>query len=70
MTELTRFRPRLAQRQYPSFNFERASVALLASYKPVRHSAHPDLPLRSEWRDPVAVTAVLSQAAAGGTTWA
>lgn len=50
MTELQRFRPRLARRHFTPFNFERASIQLLSSLRNRRHSVTP-LPLHSEWRD-------------------
>jgi hypothetical protein len=39
MTELTRFQRRLIKFQSPTFNFERASVALLSSFKKQHHLA-------------------------------
>lgn len=53
MTELTRFARRLIKFQSPAFNFERASVALLASFK--QHGHLGIIPsMQSEWRDPPA----------------
>ena len=54
MTELARFHPAAARRQ-PTFVFERASLALIATWRD-RHTRTQasDLPLDSEWRDPVA----------------
>ena len=52
MTELARFRPAAAKHQ-PSFVFERASIALIATWH--EHLATPttaELSLDSEWRDP------------------
>ena len=51
MTELTRFQLRLIQCQSPAFNFERASIALLASFKR-RHHLALTVSMDSEWRDP------------------
>ena len=53
MTELTRFARRLIKFQSPAFNFERASVALLASFKQHRRLAIISS-MESEWRDPPA----------------
>ncbi len=53
MTELTRFQRRLIKFQSPVFNFERASVALLSSFKQHRHLARAPL-MSGEWRDPPA----------------
>ncbi len=53
MTELTRFQRRLIKFQSPAFNFERASVALLSSFKLHRRLA-PIPSMNSEWRDPPA----------------
>jgi hypothetical protein len=39
MIELVRFQRRLIQFQAPAFNFERASVALLSSFKKQHHLA-------------------------------
>lgn len=50
MTELQRFRPRLARRQYVPFNFDRASIQLLFSLR-FSQPGGPAVPLRSEWRD-------------------
>ena len=50
MTELQRFRPRLARRHFTPFNFERASIELLASLRSRRHPVAA-LPLHSDWRD-------------------
>jgi hypothetical protein len=54
MTELARFRPAAAKLQ-PTFVFERASLALVATWR-VRLAAPGTaaLSLDSEWRDPVA----------------
>jgi hypothetical protein len=52
MIELKRFQRQLATCQ-PTFNFERASVALLARHQRRNACAH-DLPMISEWRDPPA----------------
>jgi len=53
MTELKRFQRRLIKFQSPAFNFERASVALLSSFKQYRRLAI--IPsTNSEWRDPTA----------------
>jgi hypothetical protein len=52
MTELTQFQLRLIKSQSNAFNFERASVALLARHKCQHHSHEVHVPLRSEWRDP------------------
>ena len=52
MTELARFRPAAAKLQ-PHFVFERASLALIATWR--ERLATPvaaDLSLASEWRDP------------------
>ncbi len=54
MTELARFRPAAAKLQ-PSFVFERASLALIATWR--ERLAAPGISahsLSSEWRDPVA----------------
>ena len=51
MTELTRFQRRLIKFQSPAFNFERASIALLATFKR-RHHLATTVSLDSEWRDP------------------
>ena len=54
MTELARFHPAAARPQ-PSFVFERASLALIVTWR--EHLATPGtagLSLDSEWRDPVA----------------
>ena len=55
MTELARFRPAAARHQ-PTFVFERASLALIATMRErLATSLHAaDLPLGSEWRDPAA----------------
>lgn len=53
MTELARFTRRLNHTQAPTFNFERASLALLGRLKQ-HHPAKP-LSLQSEWRDPPAL---------------
>ncbi len=54
MTELARFRPAVAKYQ-PTFVFERASLALIATWHERRiHTQASDLPLESEWRDPAA----------------
>lgn len=50
MTELQRFRPRLAGRHFTPFNFERASIQLLSNLRIRRHPVTA-VPLRSEWRD-------------------
>jgi len=53
MTELTRFQRRLIRFQSPGFNFERASVALISSFK--QHRRLAIIPSTdSEWRDPPA----------------
>ena len=53
MLELAKFRLGAVARQPSPFKFERASVQVLA-----RHQRRPaplaNLPLQSEWRDPVA----------------
>lgn len=57
MTELKRFQPRLAKLHSLPFDFERASVRLLAQHQqPVRRPA-PQVELTSEWRDPPRLTA-------------
>ena len=52
MLELAKFRLGAVARPSPPFKFERASVQVLA-----RHQRRPaplaNLPLQSEWRDPV-----------------
>lgn len=54
MTELARFRPAAAKLQ-PTFVFERASIALIATWRErLNRTRASDLPLDSEWRDPVA----------------
>lgn len=54
MTELARFRPAVAKHQ-PTFVFERASLALIATWRDRRTCTKTsDLPLDSEWRDPAA----------------
>lgn len=53
MTKLARFARRLIKFQSPAFNFERASVALLASFKQHRRLAITPS-MESEWRDPPA----------------
>jgi hypothetical protein len=55
MTELARFRPAAARHQ-PTFVFERASLALIATWRRDSLATSPaaDLPLDSEWRDPPA----------------
>ena len=54
MTELARFRPASAKLQ-PTFVFERASIALIATWRDrVTRTQAAELPLDSEWRDPVA----------------
>ncbi len=53
MTELTRFQRRLIKFQSAAFNFERASVALLSSFKEHRHLV-PIPSMNSEWCDPPA----------------
>ena len=51
MTELARFQHQLIPFQSPEFNFERGSIALLASLKRHHHLA-TTLLMDSEWRDP------------------
>jgi hypothetical protein len=51
MSELTRFQIRQIRFQSPTFNFERASVALLSRLKQHRRFVTVP-PLGSEWRDP------------------
>ena len=51
MTELTRFQRRLIKFQSPAFNFERASLALLTSFKRRPQIAFT-VSMDSEWRDP------------------
>ena len=54
MTERARFRPAAAKLQ-PTFVFERASLALIATWREhLTRTRASDLPLDSEWRDPVA----------------
>ncbi|PRD67327.1 hypothetical protein C6P61_17005 [Malikia spinosa] len=54
MTELARFHPAAAKHQ-PTFVFERASLALIATWRDrCTHTLAADLPLDSEWRDPAA----------------
>ncbi len=54
MNELGKFRLRLVTRPSTALDFEDASVALLARYQVKRHLAR-DVPIRSEWRDPLAL---------------
>ena len=54
MNELGQFQLRLVTRPSTALDFERASVALLARYQVKGHVA-PDVPIRSEWRDPIAL---------------
>ena len=54
MFELAQFQLRLVTRPTTALAFEDASVALLARYQ-VKRSLAPDLPIRSEWRDPLAL---------------
>ena len=52
MTELARFHPAAARHQ-PTFVFERASLALIATWRDRRiRTQAADLKLDSEWRDP------------------
>lgn len=52
MTELARFHPAAAKHQ-PTFVFERASLALIATWRDrLTRTQAADLPLGSEWRDP------------------
>ncbi len=53
MTELARFRPAAARQT--AFLFERASIALIATWRDrVTRTQAAELPLDSEWRDPMA----------------
>jgi hypothetical protein len=54
MNELGQFQLRLVTRPSTALDFEHASVALLARYRVKDHVA-PDVPIRSEWRDPIAL---------------
>ncbi len=54
MFELAQFQLRLVTRPSAALDFEDASVALLARYQ-VRGHVAPDVPIRSEWRDPLAL---------------
>ena len=54
MFELAQFQLRLVTRASTALSFEDASVALLARYQVKGHVA-PDVPIRSEWRDPLAL---------------
>ena len=54
MTELARFCPAAAKLQ-PTFVFERASIALIATWRErLTRTRASALPLDSEWRDPAA----------------
>ena len=53
MIELRKFQLRRVTCQSPVFNFEHASLALVARFK-VTSQLAANLPLHSEWRDPVA----------------
>ena len=53
MNKLGQFQLLLVTRPLTALDFERASVALLARYQ-VRGHVAPDVPIRSEWRDPIA----------------
>ncbi len=53
MIELRKFQLRRVTCQSPMFNFEHASLALLARFK-VTSQLAANLPIHSEWRDPVA----------------
>jgi hypothetical protein len=59
MTELTQFQLRLIKRQSTAFDFERASLALLARHQRHHHSYAIHVPLRSEWRDPMVCRSTL-----------
>jgi hypothetical protein len=54
MNELGKFQLRLLTGPPTSIDFEDASVALLARYQVKGHVA-TDVPIRSEWRDPIAL---------------
>ena len=54
MFELGQFQLQQVTRPSTAVDFEDASVALLAHYQFKGHVA-PDVPIRSEWRDPIAL---------------
>ena len=62
MTELRRFGPRLARLQSLPFDFDRASVRLLAQRWPLRRYTPSDLDVASEWRDPRPLAAITGSA--------
>lgn len=57
MTELKVFRPRLASDQVSSFDFNRASIALISDGKRnfVKRTVLASVPLSSEWHDPASL---------------
>ena len=54
MIELRRFKLPLAKRQFIAYDFERASVALLAQHK-CRKPNEASVTLAREWSDPAAL---------------